>query len=85
MHETTTGQAHPNPKPVRCAACEYLYFPQSIRQYLCDVCQASLEDYTASMAGHENPTIAWWRRQAVLRDDIRGRREAGSLEATPAG
>jgi hypothetical protein len=47
-----------------------------VREYLCEVCLQSLEEYTASMAGAPNPTIAWWRRQAELRDSVRRQRDA---------
>jgi hypothetical protein len=62
---------HVPQRPHRCSACELLYYPRDNRAYLCDVCQDSLEDYVKSMAGHENPTIAWWRRQQALRAEAR--------------
>jgi hypothetical protein len=52
---------------VRCASCEFLYYPQTSAAYLCEVCQSSLEDYVRSLPGHPNATVAWWQRQQCLR------------------
>ena len=64
-------ETRPHPYPVRCAACELLYYPNSLREYLCAVCQGSLEDYVASIGEEAPATLAWWRRQNELRDEMR--------------
>ena len=64
-------ETRPHPYPVRCAACELLYYPNSLREYLCAVCQGSLEDYVASIGEEAPATLAWWRRQNELREEVR--------------
>ena len=64
-------EAHPHRHPVRCAACEQLYYPTAISDYLCDICQPSLETYVASMGGQPAATLAWWRQRQALRDGAR--------------
>ena len=69
----------PHPYPVRCAACEFLYYPESTSDYMCTVCQGSLEDYVRSMPPEGNPTMAWWRRQTALRTQVRAGQPSGAL------
>ena len=64
-------ETRPHPYPVRCAACELLYYPNSLREYLCGVCQGSLEDYVSSIGEEPSATLAWWRRQNELRNEMR--------------
>ena len=69
---------------MRCASCGYLYYPDAVGDYLCDVCQASLEGYVASMAGQENPTLGWWQRQGRLRDGREKHRGGERRQLNPA-
>ena len=70
---STPMPPHPHRYPVRCASCEYLFYPDATADYLCDICQRSLEDYVRSMDGDANPTIRWWQRQQDLRRGLRSR------------
>ena len=83
--EAPAAEAHPYQYPVRCAVCGFLYYPDTVRDYLCDVCQASLEDYEHSMAGSTKANLAWWQRQHALRAEAEAgrRRPAREPGSTP--
>ena len=68
-------EEHPYRYPVRCASCACLYYPRLRSEYMCEVCQGSLEDYVRSLEGMGgNPVMAWWDRQRSLRESAITRR-----------